>query len=302
MTHPVVLCAWAVVAAALPLLLILALNGPVDGGDDETQGWWGPKSANTNWCEKDYAVSPYVAEFGNCLSSLAIVLNGIYGIWRHWRKTEDRFFYAYFIFIVVGLGSALFHGTLRREFQLLDELPMVWGNSIFIYVVKCMYNKLGAPTRSALIWSLAGITALASLCIIFFDKEDQTIFLLTYGSGVCYLLYESRKMNKALNPKKKVLLMETAILFYVGGFFLWLCDRLFCRNIIAGLHVRSMYLHCFWHLGAGIGTFCCVLFWIWTRNVILMRRQSIQGCSPIDRWIECDLLDVIESGERVHNN
>jgi dihydroceramidase len=28
--------------------------------------------------------------------------------------------------LVVGIGSLLFHMTLRYEMQLMDELPMIW--------------------------------------------------------------------------------------------------------------------------------------------------------------------------------
>jgi hypothetical protein len=30
------------------------------------------------------------------------------------------------LLITIGLGSAAFHGTLRFEYQLWDELPMIW--------------------------------------------------------------------------------------------------------------------------------------------------------------------------------
>ena len=295
--HPITLLAYATVAAALPLLVLLAVRGPVDGEGDMATGWWGEKTANTNWCERDYAVTPYIAEFGNSLSSLAIVGNGIYGIVRHKDSTETRYFWAYFIFIVVGVGSALFHGTLRREFQLLDELPMMWGNAIFVYVIKRMRDPFDAPARTGLAWAIAIATAFASVIVALFDREDQTLFLLFYGGGVCWLLYESRKLNNELNSRGQVLLMETAILFYIGGFFFWLCDRNFCNDFVAGVPVRSMYLHCLWHLGAGTGTFFCVLFWIWTRNTIVKRKQAVRGCSPVDRWIQCARMDVEAGGK-----
>ena len=66
--HPITLLAYATVAAALPLLVLLAVRGPVDGEGDMATGWGGEKTANTNWCERDYAVTPYIAEFGNSLS------------------------------------------------------------------------------------------------------------------------------------------------------------------------------------------------------------------------------------------
>jgi dihydroceramidase len=36
---------------------------------------------------------------------------------------------------VVGVGSALFHATLRHIFQAADELPMLYCNLIFVYLM-----------------------------------------------------------------------------------------------------------------------------------------------------------------------
>ena len=90
----------------VPLFGLLVIRGPVDGQGDKGQGYWGEKTAAVNWCEADYAVTIYVAEFMNTLSSLSIPLNGIYGLWRHWHTVEMKFLLAFGIFIVIGCGSA----------------------------------------------------------------------------------------------------------------------------------------------------------------------------------------------------
>ena len=51
-------------------------------------------------------MTPYIAEFGNSLSSLAVFANGAWGIWAHWGRVEPRFMVAFAAFLVVGLGSA----------------------------------------------------------------------------------------------------------------------------------------------------------------------------------------------------
>ena len=43
----------------------------------------------------------------------------------------------YTTLLTVGIGSALFHMTLKYEMQLLDELPMVWGGCAVAY---CMFE------------------------------------------------------------------------------------------------------------------------------------------------------------------
>ena len=42
-------------------------------------GYWGLPTSTIDWCEQNYAVTPYVAEFFNTVSSLAMVLAGVLG-------------------------------------------------------------------------------------------------------------------------------------------------------------------------------------------------------------------------------
>jgi dihydroceramidase len=102
---------------------------------------------------------------------------------------------AFAMFIVIGFGSAAFHGTLWRSMQLMDELPMVWANGIFIFIIITMEDTKRPRKLEA--WIIAGVTAVLSLAIVFIDaaaakegKEGsgQDVFLVTYGSGKSHLL------------------------------------------------------------------------------------------------------------------
>ena len=87
-------------------------------------GFWGIPTASIDWCEQNYAVTPWVAEFWNTLSSLAMVAAGLVGLWTRRFAREVRLAFA--LLTLVGLGSIAFHGTLRFELQMLDELPMLY--------------------------------------------------------------------------------------------------------------------------------------------------------------------------------
>ena len=98
-------------------------------------GYWYPvtctlSSASIDWCEANYAVSEYVVEFWNTVSSLLITAAGVYdiGVVRRCRGTTMEYTMGV-LFILVGLGSAAFHGTLKFEYQLWDEIPMLWTGS-----------------------------------------------------------------------------------------------------------------------------------------------------------------------------
>ena len=168
-----------VLLLTLPMFGLMVLRGPQDGNGDETPGFWGAKTASVNWCERDYVISFYVAEFANSLTSLCIVMSGIYGIYAHAKAVEFRYIAAFISFIVVGLGSFAFHATLTRSMQLLDELPMVWINSIFIYICRTIEDEPGHVRLSEMI-VLICLTLVATLAIIRLDTENQTLAGITF--------------------------------------------------------------------------------------------------------------------------
>jgi len=269
----------AMVVAILPMLALLVARGPVDGAGDQGVGYWGKKTASVNWCEADYVVTPYIAEFWNSLSSFFIIMVGLYGIYMHWRAVEPRYMVAFAAFIVVGLGSFAFHSTLWRSMQLLDELPMIWGNSAFIYIMISMEDEKEREPRTVQIWVIAAATALMTVACAALDKDNQDVFLVCYGGGVVFLFARSWYFDAKYNSFGTVVLLETALLFYGGGFFLWLVDRNFCTA------VRSLYLHVFWHVFAGLGTFTAMIFWIWVRYEMLGCKPKVCGVTPVTRWV-----------------
>lgn len=59
---------------------------------------------------------------------------------RHWKKWSNlhqkhnfRYTLCFVLLLITGVGSWMFHMTLLYEMQLMDELPMVWGASYFVY-------------------------------------------------------------------------------------------------------------------------------------------------------------------------
>ena len=90
-------------------------------------GYWGKPTANYDWCEDNYVLTPYVAEFWNALSSLPTLTVGLYFLLKARKHAYGyRFEVAGAMLAIVGLGSAAFNGTLTRWGQILDEVPMLY--------------------------------------------------------------------------------------------------------------------------------------------------------------------------------
>ena len=132
----VILLIISVLAVCLEVFLPGGLGGLGEGAPPvaDKEGYWGVKTMNVKppWCEADYHVTHYVAEFWNTMTSLSIIVWGFFGIWLHHRSSygmEPRFWASFAALMSVGIGSVLFHMTLWRVGQVMDELPMVWGES-----------------------------------------------------------------------------------------------------------------------------------------------------------------------------
>jgi dihydroceramidase len=65
--------------------------------------FWGHPDSNIDWCEHNYEVTPYVAEFWNAVSSVPILLLGVYGFAMQPIHLGDRRFR--FIFTLLGYGA-----------------------------------------------------------------------------------------------------------------------------------------------------------------------------------------------------
>jgi dihydroceramidase len=66
-------------------------------------GFWGPSTSSVDWCESNYEMNAYMAEFNNTTSSFSLVLAGVLGLVLHpW--SEKRFKLAFITTIVCILS------------------------------------------------------------------------------------------------------------------------------------------------------------------------------------------------------
>uniref|UniRef100_A0A8C5LKE7 Alkaline ceramidase n=1 Tax=Leptobrachium leishanense TaxID=445787 RepID=A0A8C5LKE7_9ANUR len=68
-------------------------------------GYWGPPSSTLEWCEENYAVSYYIAEFWNRVSNMIMILPPLFGAIQTVKDgLETRYVVAYLGLTAVGLG------------------------------------------------------------------------------------------------------------------------------------------------------------------------------------------------------
>jgi dihydroceramidase len=157
---------------------------------NQKTGYWGPPTSTIDWCEENYAVTYYVAEFMNTLSSLILFSLGCLGIYWNYhhlhavrRHIEPRMLASYGFLVIVGCGSTLFHGTLLYSFQLLDELPMLYVSLAFLY---CLLERKKTPTQSNVLNVI--IVVGIAMTGVYLCVPDVHLFENLYGILVVYCI------------------------------------------------------------------------------------------------------------------
>ena len=113
-------------------------------------------SSPIDWCEENYTVSPYIAEFFNTISNVLLATVPLVLLKLHKPYAEavgSKIQVVTVMVVVVGLSSAYFHATLSLCGQLLDEISILWMvmSCFALYLPKYLMPKLlqdeeGRPT------------------------------------------------------------------------------------------------------------------------------------------------------------
>lgn len=173
----------------------------------------------------------------------------------------------YVFFGIVGLGSALFHMTLRYWAELFDVLPMMVGSLCLAYAVIMCDSKPNVSywkTDTAfIIWGLVS-------CFVYLVINVHVFFWISYGiQTLMSVVLGYQKCKKWADPLSKYL-FKVAVMIYIFGISLWIIEPLFC-NI-----TQPFQLHAVWHLCAGYGTYLGIYCTVSMRCRYLARQCQLK--------------------------
>lgn len=233
------------------------------------EGYWGKNTATIDWCENNYEITYYVAEFWNTISNLVMIVFPLYGVF--WSFKHIQFYknlqrngslqlrnqfqvpkcviFCQLGLMLVGIGSWMFHMTLLYPMQLLDELPMIYGSAILIYSNYDLIlstkdfkdsQSTNPPHRSSIQRFfeykpvVGGIITLYCLIVTFIYLsvwKNPVFHEAAYGLTVFVILAESLYLIKILSSSKVIYL--TSLAYYALGFFFWNLDNNICSYLKA---------------------------------------------------------------------
>ncbi|KAG0018109.1 Alkaline ceramidase 3 [Podila clonocystis] len=224
-------------------------------------GYWSPNTASIDWCENNYVITPYIAEFWNSISSFAIVAVAVTGYFLLPKSCPRRFSVLMQSYAVLGIGSVLFHGTLRHKMQLLDELPMLYSATIVLFI--CIETKFGKVGQ----WFPFALTAWLIITTILFSTTTGTLqsvsFQGTYITTQLCMIYFLRVFHvqqRAIRPNpmtSTVIRLATASAAMAAT--VWLTDYRLCVYV-NGVSPESIFplnpqFHAWWHCFTGLAVY-----------------------------------------------
>jgi len=171
--------------------------------------------STVNWCENDYAVTPYIAEFWNTVTSIFILFSALY--WYipnkklYKNSNQQSAVKIFWSMIVVSIGTCLFHGTLLYKYQLIDEMPMLVISMEYVAFLinlktsQSVFSKKTIHSLQCLI-KTGGVVFYIIPFMYFFTPFAQVLsFHITLKvfeiSLICLLIFLSKSLHKTMYCK-----------------------------------------------------------------------------------------------------
>lgn len=249
---------------------------------EPTEGFWGPPTSTIDWCEENYVVSFFIAEFINTLSNSFFILLAVYAMSSSIKnRFELRFTLISFGFALVGIGSWLFHMTLKYEYQLLDELPMIYATCIPLWSV------FSEDKSQSMSWAIGWSIVIGSnlLTAIYLHFKDPTIHQVAYALINVLIIIRShlltlKYVKNEADRKRLFKIMVSGVATFLTGYFLWNLDVHFCSSWIGirrvlGIPLGFLFeLHGWWHILTGTGVYYYVVYLEYLRLFIIKRENE----------------------------
>jgi dihydroceramidase len=256
----------------------------------------GKVDASIDWCETNFAVCYFIAEFWNTLSNIFYVIIALWGLLmvfgRGYERRNALLFFGYFI---IGIGSALYHGTLLFQFQILDELPMMIGVLTMVWSCLAMDPAVERKYKKELDY-LGKFFTFGFLIYVYLHWKYAfvQVFQTLFGSFTLLSVYlVFREIGKP-STKTEVVGRKMGLTYVISiliAALCWIIDQVFCVELQK--LALNPQLHAFWHFFTAVGCLAVGLF-------LIIRRSWYFGEEPRVEWALGGLMPYVVRGKIVN--
>lgn len=217
---------------------------------------------------------------------------------------ELRFLIVAIGFATVGIGSWMFHMTLLYEYQLLDELPMIYATCVPYWIV----FSFGKSRFDSIKIGVQITSAAAVLTGIYLYYRDPTIHQAGYAflNFVIVAKSVSLAQQHVYDEQAKKHLLRTLILglsSFLFGYFLWNMDIHLCttwRGLRRQIGMPWGFLfegHGWWHLLTGTGVYFYIVYLEYLRLFLIGKEKEY-----VFKWSygfpHVDKKELVEENEK----
>jgi hypothetical protein len=192
-------------------------------------------------------------QFFNTTSNIVFINVGLAGMYMRLNRSLPWYFAAADIMIIiVGIGSAIFHGTQTYIGQLLDELPMSILGCFHVMVLRGSHWVLSYPYELPVLVGVHLVVAAAWAAYLAYYMYD--IFVLTFTGQVIFSSFTALAAGPPPLLSGPRRLWWLAIGAIVVGKGCWEYERNLYRagNCPSDPYDPRFWLHPVWHLGAAL--------------------------------------------------
>ena len=168
----------------------------------------------------------------------------------------------------------MFHGTMKRTGQMLDEIPMLWCSLFMLYTSLSLFS-FSNPSCTKWLGALLLCFGMVNTALYFVGGFVYFIssYIMTVAMVVVTTIYHAMQES---SDKKLQRFAFRAILFYAGGFFvLWLPEQFLCGNQllpdapVSSLSELPIPLHAFFHFTSALGPY----YWLTLRYIRIAQQE-----------------------------
>ncbi|KAF4976658.1 hypothetical protein FZEAL_6707 [Fusarium zealandicum] len=262
---------------------------PKDGTPQSSLRWrpllaeWSLEPADeqskNSFCEEDYVISLFLAEFVNALTNVSYVyfaLQYMYGPGSRGLFAPKWDFMSISL-LVLGFGSFLFHASLRQTFEFVDELSML------VLAWSMLYSTLTLRQTPAMVRLIS--VALAAFFVgfsVFYIQSAKILYqVFAFWSALGVLGIRIRYLFYWLEPgfpkeKTRGWIVRTwqSVFICLFGYLIWNIDLEFCaelRDLRQKIGLPWAWLfefHGWWHILTAVGA-------SWFMNVVREVREEV---------------------------
>ncbi|KAK3899632.1 alkaline ceramidase [Staphylotrichum tortipilum] len=230
-----------------------------------SSGAWSPSNSRANFCEEDYVITFYLAEFINALTNIAYVYLALRAMYPPGRSTplfRPRWDFMSLALLVLGIGSFLFHATLRQTLEFADEFSMLGLTWSMLHAALTAHQP--AARARAITVALAVVHLAFSGFYLWSAKIIYQVIAFQLGlAGVIarslYVLHWRKPGFESAKKREWSVRKLKALAVSMLGYFLWSIDLEYCAELRAlkaqvGLPwAWLLEFHGWWHILTAVG-------------------------------------------------